>query len=218
MTSLDRAFDELRFGPRRTLNLRARQPTAAEATAHCEQWLRQQQVDGAHEVLVITGRGLGSVDGVSPVRAAVAALFPSLRRRNVIREFREHTAGSFAVTLAPVHALFEAPRRRRERNTPRRFPAVGANGLPRRNDVQSAGATPAVAELAALEPDTRALLAELARQQLQQLGVQDATEAMVQSEMLHQFTALSPALGNTADAEARLQQAVLRAIEELDAR
>lgn len=218
MSSLARAFDELRFGARRTLNLRERQPSAVEATAHCEQWLRQQQVDGAQEVLVITGRGAGSVDGVSPVRNAVAALFPSLRRRNVVRDFQEHTPGSFVVRLAPVHALFEVPKRRRERNTPQRFPTVdnaAAGGDRTRPGTPAAVAV--LAELAALEGDTLALLADLARQQLQLLGVRDTTDAMVQSEMLHQFAALSPALGTGTDAEARLQQAILRAMEELDA-
>ena len=193
---LAQAFDELRFGARRTLNLRAQQPTVADAVVRCEQWLRQQQVEGASEVLVITGRGLRSLDGVSPVRAAIAALLYSLRRRNVIAAFAEHTAGSFAVTPAPVRALFEAPKRRREPSTMSRRPVVP--------------------QLAALEPDTTALLAELAQVQLLALGVRDPTRAQLEDEMLRQFAALSPAVGTSADAEARLQQALVRALEEVD--
>lgn len=194
---LQQAFDEARFGALGTLNLRAEQPTVEQARARCETWLRQRQVEGLREALVITGRGLGSDGGVSPVREAIAALLPSLRRRNVVREFREHTPGSFVVTLAPVRALFEAPRRRRERGTPAPPPVNPA--------------------LRALEPDTLALLEELAVLQLATLGVREPARPLVEDEMLRQFSALSPAVGDGADAEARLQQAVLRAIEEVDA-
>jgi hypothetical protein len=196
LTPLHQAFDEARFGARRTLNLRAQQPTVAEALLRCEQWLRQQQVDGAAEVLVITGRGLRSDDGVSPVRGAIAALLPSLRRRNVVRDFSEHTPGSFVVAMAPVRALFEAPKRRREKV------------------VLEAPVSP---QLAALEPDTLDLLRELARLQLDALGVRAPATVLVEAEMVRQFVALSPAVGQGDDAEARLQQALLRAIEELDA-
>ncbi len=194
---LQRAFDEARFGTRHTLNLRLQQPSVAVATARCEQWLRQQQVDGAKEALVITGRGLRSIGGVSPVRAAVAALLPSLRRRNVITDYSEHTSGSFVVTLAPVRALFEVPKRRRERATE---PMM----------------RPSLPQLAALETDTTELLAELAHVQLQALGIRAPSRAMLEDEMLRQFTALSPAIGTARDAEARLQQALVRALEELD--
>ena len=195
LTPLQQAFDEARFGARRTLNLRAQLPTVADAVARAEQWLRQQQVEGASEVLVITGRGAGSEGGVSPVREAVARLLPSLRRRNVIRAFQEHTTGSFVVTLAPVRALFEVPRRRREKGG-------------------EAPHVPVSPQLAALEADTVALLAELATLQLAALGVRGATPAMVEEEMVRQFVALSPAVGAGVEAEARLQQALVRALEE----
>ncbi len=192
---VQQAFDELRFGARRTLNLRGQQPTAAEAVARCEQWLRQVQVEGGEEALVITGRGLRSVAGVSPVREAIARLLPSLRRRNVVLSFQEHTAGSFAVQLAPVRALFEVPKRRRERPTP---------------------TVPLIPQLMALEPDTTSLLAELARLQLESLGVRDIGLLLLGDEMLRQFDALSPGIGASRDAEARLQQALVRAIEAFD--
>lgn len=192
---LQQAFDEARFGARRTLNLRAQQPTAEEAKARCEQWLRQQQVEGATEVLIITGRGLRSVGGFSPVRETIAALFPSLRRRNVITAFQEHSPGSFVVMLAPLRALFEAPKRRREKADVARL---------------------AIPQLAALEADTIALLKDLAYLQLQSLGVRSPAPSIVEDEMLRQFSALSPAVGQSGDAEARLQQALVRALDEHD--
>lgn len=194
---LQQAFDELRFGARRTLNLRTTQPTVPEALARCEQWLRQQQIDGATETLVITGRGLRSIGGTSPVREAIARLLPSLRRRNVVASYQEHTPGSFVVVLAPVSALFEVPKRRREAPTP---------------------PVPMHPQLMALEPDTTALLIELARLTLDELGVKDVTMLMIGDEMLRQFDALSPAIGQSRDAEARLQQALLRAIEDFETR
>ncbi len=193
--ALHQAFDEARFGALGTLNLRAEQPSVEQARARCEQWLRLRQVEGHAEVLVITGRGRGSVGGVSPVREAIASLLPSLRRRNVVRSFQEHTPGSFVVTLAPVRALFEAPRRRREK--PVAAPLV-----------------PAGSPLAALEAETLGLLAELALLQLQALGVRQPSPAVVEEEMRRQFAALSPAVGTGPDAEARLQQALVRAIED----
>jgi hypothetical protein len=194
--SVQRAFDELRFGRAHTLNLRALQPTALQATSHVEQWLRQLQVQGATEALVITGRGNNSIDGFSPVREAVIRLLPSLRRRNVISGFQEHTPGSFVVTFAPVGALFDAPRRRRERATP---PAV---------------ASPST--LSALDVETAGMLRDLATMTLAQLGVHAPTRAMVESEMGRQFGQLSAALPENGDKDALLQQAVQRAIEEIE--
>lgn len=192
---IDRAFDELRFGASRTLNLRALQPTAAQATAQCESWLRQLQVSGAEEALVITGRGLRSIDGWSPVRQAIVALLPSLRRRNVISGYAEHTPGSFVVTFAPVRALFEAPKRRREPRTPPIAPPPS---------------------LAALDGETVRLLRDLATVSLAALGVRAPTPALVQDEMQRHFVALSAALPASGDHEALLQQAILRALEEYE--
>ena len=70
LTGLRQAFDEVRFGHSRTLNLREARPTPAVATVRLEAWLRQRQVDRAKEVLVITGRGIHSEGGVSVVREA----------------------------------------------------------------------------------------------------------------------------------------------------
>jgi hypothetical protein len=192
---IDRAFDEVRFGAARTLNLRAQQPTAAQAAAQCESWLRQLQVSGAEEALVITGRGLRSIYGWSPVRQAIVALLPSLRRRNVISGWAEHTPGSFVVTFAPVRALFEAPRRRRERMVALVAPPPS---------------------LAALDGETVRLLRDLATVSLSALGVRTPTPVLVQDEMQRQFAALSAALPVSGDQEALLQQAILRALEEFE--
>lgn len=193
--SIERAFDELRFGANRILNLRALQPTALQATALCERWLREQQVLGVDEALVITGRGNNSVDGYSPVREAVVRLLPSLRRRNVIAGYAEHTAGSFVVTFAPVRALFEVPRRRREKTSaPVRPPT-----------------------LAALDEETVRQLRDLAALSLAVLGIQSPTRAQLEDEMQRQFAALSAALPDNGDREALLQQALLRAAEEYEA-
>jgi hypothetical protein len=95
-SGLQQAFDEVRFGGARTLNLRAALPTADEAAARVERWLRQHQVQQSGEVLVITGRGNNSQDGVSVVR----------------------TPGSFVVTLASMTAMLEAAGRRRQQTPP----------------------------------------------------------------------------------------------------
>ena len=194
---LHRAFDEVRFGPSRTLNLRAQQPTATQAVTQTEAWLRTLQVQGATEALIITGRGNQSHEGFSPVREAIVRLLPSLRRRNVISGFQEHSPGSFVITCAPVRALFEAPSRRRER-TPR-------------------ASRSAPVELAALDAETQNQLRDLALIALAQLGLKSPTHAQVQDEMNRQFAALTAALPADGDREALLQQAIQRAAEEFEA-
>ena len=186
------AFDEARFGPARTLNLRASLPSVRDATTRAEAWLRQRQVESAGEVLIITGRGLGSPDGVSPVREAIGKLLGSLKRRGVVAEHREHTAGSFVVKLAPTSALWNAPRRRRERSLP---PAADPPALE------------------ALEPATRSLLRTLALASLDALGVRDPA-SLVEGEMLKQFGALAAAVADGPDREARLRAVITRAIED----
>jgi hypothetical protein len=190
--SLRKAFDELTFGPARTLNLRATRPTASEAATRAEAWLRERQAAKAGEVLVITGRGNGSADGVSVVREALLRLFPSLRRRGVISGIQEHTPGSFVVTLAPMSDLFDAPRRRREKTPP---PVADPPTL------------------AGLDAETRALLRRLAIASLATLGVH-SPDQFVESEMLRQFSRLALAVAEGPDREARLRAAIVRAIEE----
>src|SRR3982751_5403188 len=95
--SVLRAFDESEYGPKNTLNLRESLPSPADARFRAEAWLRERQVSGATEALIITGRGNQSPNGVSPVRDAVLGLMPLLRRRGVIAEWREHSPGSLVV-------------------------------------------------------------------------------------------------------------------------
>jgi hypothetical protein len=188
------ALDEARFGPDRTLNLRASLPTVADAKARTEAWLRERQVQGAGDVLIITGRGNQSPDGVSVVREAVAKLLGSLRRRGVVAAVQDHTAGSFVVTLAPMRALWEAPRRRRE-----------PTGAPLADPP----------ELHALSRETRALLRALASKSLDALGVRDA-ERFLESEMMKQFAALTRGLPDGPLRETRLLDAIRRAITEYE--
>ena len=194
---LPRAFDEVRFGPARTLNLRPLQPTATQAVKQVEQWLRLMQVQGAKEVLLITGRGNQSIDRYSPVREAVVRLLPSLRRRNVIRGYLEHTAGSFVVEPASMAALFDVPKRRRERSS---APVESASPV----------------SLAALEPETVRQLRELAALTLAGLGVHAPSAAVLRDEMQHQFGLLTAGIPAGHNQEAVLQQAIQRAAEEFE--
>lgn len=191
---MNAALDEARFGPTRTLDLHVAHPTAEQAVARTEAWLRERQVARAGEVLVITGRGRGSVDGVPVVREAVLRLLYRLRRRGVVREMREHTSGSFVVQLAPVGALRDAPRRRGE-SRPR---------------------LAAPAELRSLRPETLALLRELAERALETLGVHGAGRLaehvevqMVEREMVAQFSAIAGTLAAVTPEPAAAQREML---------
>lgn len=191
IVALHRALDEARFGRERTLNLRASLPRPKDAEARCEAWLRERQVAGPGEVLVITGRGVNSWDGQSVVREAVVRLLASLRRRGVVASWREHTPGSFVVELAPLHAVREAPRRSRDRSVTPPDPEV----------------------LRGLAPATRARLRELAQLALEQLGVREP-RAFLEDEMVAQFTALTRGVPRGPDHEQRLIAAIERAIDE----
>jgi hypothetical protein len=194
--ALHQALDEARFGAARTLNLRGELPSAARAVARAEAWLREKQVARVGDVLVITGRGNQSIDGVSVVRESVLRLFTSLRRRGVIAAVQEHTPGSFVVRLAPLTALRDAPRRRRERGSPP--PADPAS-------------------LAALAPETRAMLRRVALRALEELGVQ-GSGAFVESEMLAQFSLVAAAVPDGPDREARLRAALAAHLQAYDDR
>ena len=197
--ALQHALDEARFGAARTLNLRASLPTAADAAARTEAWLRERQASGGGQVLIITGRGRHSPGGVSVVRERVARLLSSLRRRGVVEGVEEHTPGSFVVRLAPLSALRNAPARRRE----------GARGSP---------ASPAApAALAALEPATLALLRRAALRALEDLGARDP-ERFVEAEMIAQLSHLARAIPETRDREARLRAALAALVAEYDER
>jgi hypothetical protein len=194
--SLHQAFDEMRFGADRTLNLRTHHPSREQAVRRAENWLRERQMSRAAEALVITGRGNNSPDGVSVVRAAVVQLFASLRRRGVISDVIEHTPGSFVVTFAKLTAVRDAPQRSRNpHEVPPRDPA----------------------QLAALEPETRVLLRRLAQRSIEELGV-EPTADFVEHEMLEQFAAAAPGVSEGSDREKRLRDALRAALHEYDDR
>ncbi|MBA3671149.1 MAG: Smr/MutS family protein [Gemmatimonadaceae bacterium] len=195
LTGLQQAFDEVRFGATRTLNLRATLPTAHEAVQRVERWLREHQVQRSGEVLVITGRGNNSEDGVSVVREATLRLMHELRRKGIIEAFAEHTAGSFVVTLAPMKAMLDATRRRREQ-TP----------LPPPADPPT---------LAALPNETRKRLRMLAECSLDALGVRER-EPFVEGEMLRLFGSLAATVPAGPDRERRLDDAIASAMRDYD--
>ena len=190
-----KAFDEVEFGQKNTLNLRESLPTAADARFRAEAWLRERQVSRASDVLVITGRGNQSPNGVSPVREAILGLLPLLRRRGVVDEWREHSPGSFVVKLASISSLLEAPRRKRDRKS-----------TPRPPNPQS---------LEGLESSTLALLHRLALRSIESLGVRDP-EKFIEAEMVSKFNSLAGGITPGAEGEARLRAAIAAAIEQLD--
>ncbi len=193
LKGLRQAFDEVRFGAQRTLNLRESLPTPEDATARAEAWLRQQQVDRADEVLIVTGRGNQSEGGVSVVRDAVIRLLHVLKRRGVITGHEEHTPGSVVVTLAPLSALWESPRRNRGRG------------------IAPPPATPP--SLDDLDDETRTMLRNLAERALEGLGLKD-TATFLQGEMLRQFGAIAATVGDAPGREARLRTAIRAALDQ----
>jgi hypothetical protein len=194
-TGLQQAFDEVRFGAERTLNLRESLPTGAEAARRVESWLRQHQVQRSDELLIITGRGNNSDAGVSVVREAAIRVFHELRRKGVVREFVEHTPGSFVVSVAPMTAMLDAAKRRREQEAP------------------PTPATPPT--LAALDPETRSMLRVLAERSLDALGVRERGP-FVESEMLRLFGILAKTAGDGSDREQRFRAAIESTMRDLD--
>lgn len=194
-TGLQQAFDEVRFGAERTLNLRESLPSGAEAARRVESWLRQHQVQRSDELLVITGRGNNSDAGVSVVREATIRVFHELRRKGVVREFVEHTPGSFVVAVAPMSAMLDAGKRRRE------------------HEALPPPATPPT--LAALDPATRDLLRVLAERSLDTLGVRERGP-FVETEMLRLFGILAKSAGDGPDREQRFRAAIESTMRDLD--
>ncbi len=189
------ALDEAAFGQKNILNLRESLPTAADARFRVEAWLRERQVSKAGDVLVITGRGNQSPNGVSPVREAIMGLLPSLRRRGVVTEWKEHTPGSFVVKLGSIASLLDAPRRKREQ--------------------KSSTAIPTPRSLDGLDNSTLALLRKLAVRSLESLGIRDPTN-FVEAEMLSKFNSLAAGVTPGVEGEARLRDAIASALEHLD--
>jgi hypothetical protein len=187
------ARDELRFGEQGILNLREGLPSSAEAVRRAESWLREHQVRGTREVLVITGRGSKSEGGIAVIRTAIEKLLYSLRRRGVVAGHGQHNPGAFAVQLAPIRALADAPPRRRERTRPRQD----------------------APELHGLGRDTQDLLRQLAERSLDALGV-DADERRIDDEMHRHLRVIAPGLGGGPAMEEQLRAALRSAIADYD--
>ena len=193
--ALHHALDEARFGFARTLDLRAAMPTGAEAVRRAEPWLRERQVANAGTVLVITGRGNGSADGVPVVRNSIRKLLTALKRKGVVSDVKEHTPGSYEVTLASFRAMFEAPRRTRDHSATLRVDPTA---------------------LAALDVATRDALRQLAEYSLDLLGA-PRTEPFIRDEMTRQFALLSSAIApEETDRESRLQLLITTAQHAFD--
>lgn len=192
---LQQAFEEMRFGATRTLNLRTTLPSASEAARRVEQWLRSHQVQQSGELLIVSGRGNNSVGGVSKVREATVRVLHELRRKGVVETFTEHNAGAFVVTVAPLKAMFDAASRRRE-HTSLPVPASPSS-------------------LSALEEETRQLLRALADRTLEALGIRDRW-SFVDGEMLRLFGSLGATVGSGADRELLLRKALVTALAEYD--
>jgi hypothetical protein len=195
LSGLQQAFDEVRFGAGRTLNLRDSLPTAQDAAYRVENWLRQHQVEKSDEVLVVTGRGNNSEAGVSVVRETSMRVFHELRRKGVVAEFTEHTPGSFVVTLAPMSAMLDAGKRRRE-HAPAPLP-------------------PSPPTLSALQEETRQMLRALAEHSLDALGMRER-DLFVEGEMLRLFGVLGASVPEGPDREKRLRAAIRAAMNDYD--
>ena len=194
LTALWHALDEAAFGSERTLNLRELLPSAAEARARTETWLRSRQVTKPEEVLIITGRGNQSLGGIGVVRKEILGMMPGLRRRGIVESWREHSPGSLVVKLAPTSALFAAPKRRR-----------GASPDSSKSEDAS---------LAGLESETVTMLRQLALRNLDNLGVDHETE-FVRKEMERIFSTLMAAMPNGERSEVKLRASMRNALEEI---
>ncbi|MGQ0640280.1 MAG: hypothetical protein ACT4P6_05830 [Gemmatimonadaceae bacterium] len=192
--ALYRAFDEAQFGDARTLNLRDGLPSGIEAAARAEAWLRLKQVEGAREVLIITGRGTNSIGAVPVIRAHVAHRLTKLRRGGVVTSVSEHTPGSYVVRLSPMSEMLSAAERAPHSQAP---------------------ATANVASLSGLTTDTRRLVQELATRTLASLGVH-ATRSMISEEMERQTALLTAAMPRDANREQWIRNAALRVLNDAE--
>jgi len=193
LAGLQQAFDEVRFGAARTLNLRESLPSGAEAARRVDAWLRQKQVEESGELLVITGRGNKSESGIAVVREATLRVFHELRRKGIVQDFAEHTPGSFVVTVALVQQVQDPGNR-------------GGATLP---------PPPAPPTLSALDESTREQLRVLAERSLDALGVRER-HPFVENEMLRLFGELAARIEGGSDREAKLRAEIARALEEVD--
>lgn len=166
-----------------------------ESAARVDTWLRSKQVELTGEVLIITGRGAGSPDGVPVVKEATRRVLNRLRRSGVIQSFGEDTPGSFIVRLAPLRSLLEAPARRSspKRSPPRRGPSIQG-----------------------LRPETRNRLHYLASRAIDSLGIRDPTESQIGVEMERQFSMIARTAPAGVDADKWVDSAITRALREYE--
>lgn len=193
-SGLQQAFDEVRFGATRTLNLRITLPSASEAAQRVENWLRQHQALKSGEVLIITGRGNNSEGGVSVVREASIRVFHDMKRKGVIKEYSEHTPGSFVVELANLSAMVEAAKVRERPPLP-------------------PPASPPT--LASLTAETRQQLRALAERSLDALGVHERGP-FLEDEMLRLFGSLAKSIKAGEEREPALRRAIAAAMDDYD--
>lgn len=156
--------------------------------------MRSKQVELTGEVLVITGRGAGSVGGVPVIKNATTRVLSKLRRNGVISAYGEDTSGSFVVELAPLRSLLEAPTRRRSPNAPpvrRRAPSIQG-----------------------ISPETRERLHYLAARALEALGVKQASEDQITREMIRQFSVIAGAWSGGTDTNVWIDAAIRKAIRD----
>jgi hypothetical protein len=184
--------DELRFGTRGILNLREGLPSASQAVDRADRWLREHQVHGTTEVLIITGRGQHSVGGAPILRPAIEKLLFSLRRKGVVAGHSLYNPGAFVVELAPLRSLTEAPPRMRDRR-----------------------GTPHGARIHGLSGETTSLLRELAERSLDSLGV-TADDRALEDEMHRHLRILAPGLTAGVGMETQLRRAIQAMIAEYD--
>jgi hypothetical protein len=145
------------------------------------------------EVLIVTGRGRGSDGGVAVVRPVVERRLTRLKRQGVVETVREHSPGSFVVALAPMRALFAAPRRAKDPKAQPSPDPVGLRGL---------------------SSETRAVIRELAAASLHALGAPQ-TRVLLASEMAHAFSRLAKAVAPGPDRDARLHAAATAALQSI---
>ncbi len=195
--ALYRAFDEAQFGDARTLNVRDGLPTGAEAAARTDAWLRLKQVEGAREVLVITGRGTHSVSALPVIKTHVARRIAALRRAGIVASVSEHTPGSFVVRLSPMSSMLAAPERSSSRS----------------RETQTA---PLPRSIAGLTPATQRIVRDLAERTLASLGVRNSTSSIITEEMERQTTLLTRSMPRDADRESWIRRAALRVLNDLE--
>ena len=187
------ALEPLRFGPLRTLNVRSGLLSGDASAARVESWLRSKQVELSGEVLIITGRGAGSLGGIPVVKEAARKTLSRLRRLGVIESFGEDTPGSFVAVLAPLRSLLEAPARRRSARQPpaRKSPSIRG-----------------------LRPETRERLRYLASRAIEALGVKSPSEAVLEAEMARQFSMIARTAPAGVEADRWLDGAITKALRE----